>query len=77
MISTDVERLAVELLGLPSKSRAELAKRLIDSLDEDEPPELDDAAMETIQRRAREMAEGKVQGIPAEEAMRRARQRLR
>ena len=76
-MSTDMERLAVELLGLPAKSRAELAKRLIDSLDEAEPPELDAAAMETIERRAAELAEGKVQGIPAEEVMRRARERLR
>ncbi len=76
-MSTDVERFALDLLGLPSKSRAELAKRLIDSLDEDEPPELNDAMMETVERRAAEVVEGKVQGIPATEVMRRARERLR
>jgi putative addiction module component (TIGR02574 family) len=70
-MSTDLGRLAFELLGLPASSRAKLAKQLIASLDEVETPELDERALEIAERRARELAEGKVQGIPAEEVFRR------
>ena len=43
---------------------------------EDEIPDIDDVAVETAKRRAEELAEGKVPGIPAAEVMRRARERL-
>ena len=37
---------------------------------------VDDVAIETAKRRAEELAQGKIRGIPAEEVMRRARERL-
>ncbi len=76
-MATDMERLAIELLGLPASSRAKLATQLIASLDETESPAAQERWMEVAQRRAAEMAEGKVEGIPAEEVMRRARERLK
>lgn len=75
-MSTQLERLAVELLGLPASSRALLAKKLIESLDETETPDTEALWLELAQRRADEIREGKVQTIPAEEVMRRARERL-
>jgi hypothetical protein len=66
-MSTQLERLAVELLGLPASSRALLAKKLIESLDETETPDAEALWMEVAQRRAKELEEGVVQGIPAEE----------
>ena len=47
------------------------------SMKEDEIPDIDDVAVETAKRRAEELAEGKVPGIPAAEVMRRARERLK
>ena len=75
-MSIGLEQLALELLGLPGKSRARLAEQLLASLEEDEAPDVDDVAIETAKRRAEELAEGKVRGIPADEVMRRARGRL-
>ncbi len=76
-MSTQLERLALELLGLPASSRALLAKKLIESLDESESPDPEALWIEVAQRRAAELAEGKVQGIPAEEVLRCARERIR
>ncbi|MCD4727511.1 MAG: hypothetical protein K8R46_07615 [Pirellulales bacterium] len=42
-MSTQMERLAIELLGLPASSRALLAKQLLASLDENELPEIGDS----------------------------------
>ncbi|MGA2798991.1 MAG: addiction module protein [Thermoguttaceae bacterium] len=75
-MSTQLERLAVELLGLPASSRALLAKKLIESLDETETPDTEALWLEMSIRRAKELEEGVVQGIPAEEAMRHAKDRL-
>jgi putative addiction module component (TIGR02574 family) len=76
-MAVGLEQLALELLGLPAKSRARLAEQLISSLEEDEIPDVDDVAVETAKRRAKELAEGKVRGIPAEQVMSRARERLK
>jgi len=76
-MSTKLERLALELLGLPASSRAQLAKQLIASLDESESPDAEELWLEEAQRRAAEIAEGKVTCVPAEEVFRQARERLR
>ncbi len=75
-MSTQLERLAVELLGLPASSRALLAKKLIESLDESETPDAEALWMEVAKRRADEIREGTVKTIPAEAVMRHARVRL-
>jgi putative addiction module component (TIGR02574 family) len=66
-MSTKMERLALELLSLPASSRAELARRLIASLDEFESLDAEEPWLEEIKRRDAEIAEGKVQCIPAED----------
>ncbi len=75
-MSTQLERLAVELLGLPASSRALLAKKLIESLDETETPDTEALWLEIAKRRADEIKQGQVKTIPAEEVMRHARERL-
>jgi putative addiction module component (TIGR02574 family) len=75
-MSTQLERLAVELLGLPTSSRALLAKKLIESLDETETPDPLDAWIAVAQRRAKELEEGVVQGIPAEDVFRQLREEV-
>lgn len=75
---THLERLMLELLGLPKSTRAMLAERLMASLEETETsPEILEKWIAVAERRGKELAEGKVQGIPAEEVFRRARERLR
>jgi hypothetical protein len=67
-----------ELLNLPEAERARLAHRLIVSLDADLPRDegVDAAWLKEAQRRDGEIERGEVQPIPAEEAMRRAREAL-
>jgi putative addiction module component (TIGR02574 family) len=75
-MSTQMERLAIELLGLPASSRAVLAQQLIASLEEPEMPTVSDEWLKEIVRRDTEVLEGKVQCISAEDTLRRARERV-
>jgi putative addiction module component (TIGR02574 family) len=64
-------------LALPADDRAELAERLLLSLDEKHHSELDTAWIEIVERRIADMAEGRVLPIPGDEALRMIRQRQR
>jgi len=75
-MSTQMERLAIELLGLPTSSRALLANQLLASLGETEIPAISDVWLKEISRRDAEIAEGRVQCVPAEDVLRRARERV-
>lgn len=67
-----------ELLSLPQNERAQLAHRLIVSLDEDTHAEanVEAAWLEEVKKRDAEIERGEVQAIPYEEAMRDARDAL-
>jgi hypothetical protein len=65
-----MERLAIELLGLPPSAPALLAKQLLASLNEPETPEVSDQWLDEAKRRASELIDGHVQGVPAEEVFR-------
>ena len=78
----DFGDLKLEALRLPAEDRAELAHALIQSLDEDEAEEIDarlhkDLWMKEIERRCREIDEGKSQPIPADEVLAEIRTLLR
>ena len=64
-------------LALPQPKRAQLAKRLIDSLERVSQKEVDEAWAVEIARRVRGYEEGKVKPIPWKRALRQARARLR
>jgi putative addiction module component (TIGR02574 family) len=66
--------LLTQLLALPTGERARLAESLIASLDED--PEVEAAWAVEVERRVAELDAGAVEPVPAEEAFRRARERL-
>lgn len=68
-----------ELLNLPPTERAQLAHRLIVSLDENAQPDegVDAAWLEEIKRRDGEIDRGDAQAIPADQAMRRAAEALK
>ncbi|MDA1142947.1 MAG: addiction module protein [Planctomycetota bacterium] len=73
---SELHRLAEDLLSLPPPSRAYLADRLVDSIDQYAEPEIEAAWRSEVERRLEEYEEGKVEGISSEEVFRQARKRL-
>ena len=65
-----------EVLALPEEDRAFLGRQLIASLDDTVEPDAETQWNEVIDRRSREMAEGKVDARPEEEMLRDIRTRL-
>ena len=59
-------------LSLPPETRAALAERLLESLDDQDRSEIDAAWMEEAERRLRDYKDGKVRSIPADEVLRSA-----
>lgn len=76
-MSPKILDLTNEALQLPREARAFLAEKLLESLDMDEPFPLSPEWQEEISRRCKELDEGKVTLIPAEDVLREARERLR
>jgi putative addiction module component (TIGR02574 family) len=74
-MSVAAEKVA-EILALPEKDRAYLARELIASLDNETDPDAESQWREVIERRTREMREGRVQNLPVEDAVREIRERL-
>ncbi len=66
-----------EALHLPEDERAELAQKLLLSLDAPFENEIAEDWLVEAKRRARELEEGTVQPVPAEEVRRKARALLR
>ncbi|VFN07258.1 MAG: putative addiction module component, TIGR02574 family [Candidatus Kentron sp. G] len=68
------DKIAKEAMGLPVSLRAELADRLMESLDTEETDEIQSLwAREAIHRRD-EIRSGKIQPIPGEQVLAEARQ---
>ena len=67
-----LEQLTKEVMNLSLEERAELAQRLLVSLDEPPPSEIERLWMQEAERRLKKLREGKVQGIPSEDVFRRA-----
>ena len=72
---TQLEILEAEALKLTASDRARLAEHLIASLDED--TEIEEAWATEVERRIAEIDTGKVQMIPAAEAIAEARASLK
>jgi len=70
------EEIEHELLSLPRKERADIALRLIRSLDEGVEEDVDAYWKEELVRRSEEIASGKAKLIPAEEVFEKARKRF-
>ncbi|NCO34611.1 MAG: addiction module protein [Armatimonadetes bacterium] len=67
LTTTDIQEIAHELLSLPLESRAYLAERLVDSVDNYASPDIETAWHDTISRRIHEYEEGIARGVPSEE----------
>ncbi len=73
----NMKQIESEALGLSESDRAELAQKLILSLDTTNQGELDEAWLVEAKHRAQELDEGIVQPIPAEEVRKKAQALLR
>ena len=73
-MSTTALKFCVEALSLPRETRAEIAERLIASLEDKKSTDRAEKAWKTeIRRRRREIREGKTRLLPANEAMDKSR----
>jgi putative addiction module component (TIGR02574 family) len=64
-----------EALRLAPRSRAHLAERLLDSLDDLTEAEIEELWLDEAERREREWDAGEVEGIPADQVLRELRSR--
>ena len=69
-MSPKVQKVLHDAQRLPPKARADIGATLIRSLDIDDDPGVDEAWANEIERRIREVDEGKVKLIPWEQARR-------
>ena len=74
-MSAHVEHLTEQALELSESERAEIAYRLLRSLDEAKEEGVEEAWEEEIARRVEEVKNGTAKGIPAEEVFREIRAR--
>jgi len=75
-MSPDVEQIAEDLLKLPSSLRAKLAERLLESIEDFTTPDIEEAWKGEVTKRIKEYESGVVQGIPAKEVFKAAREKL-
>jgi len=72
-----LEEIASEVLGMSIESRAALAKRLLDSLDELSPDETERLWVAEAARRNRQLRDGTAGSTPSDEVFARLRARHR
>lgn len=71
-----VRALEKQVMDLPPRSRIRIAEKIIESVDDFTSKEIEAAWSEEIQRRVNDIESGKVKGIPAAQAMAKARRAL-
>jgi putative addiction module component (TIGR02574 family) len=71
-METKFDEVITAALQLSMEERAQLAARLLLSLDEPTGSEVEELWLEEAERRLNEFREGRVRGIPADEVFRRA-----
>ena len=76
-MATNIERVAEEAMKLPAESRAELADRLVESLDSEGIGRIDRLWLDEAKRRRDEVRSGRVQTISGEDARRRVRRAVK
>ena len=73
----DLQTIKREALGLAPESRAKLAHELLESLDTLSVEEIDELWLDEAERRLKDLDEGRVQLVPAEEVYRKAQALLK
>ena len=69
-MATNIERVAEQAMRLPPESRAELASRLVESLDAEEIGRIDRLWLDEAERRRDEVRTGRVKTIPGADVRR-------
>lgn len=77
MVTKGFEKLAKEARALNSREKAALARTLIEDLDSGADEKAEEIWIEEAQRRYEAYRAGSLEAVPGEEAMQRARDRLR
>jgi putative addiction module component (TIGR02574 family) len=68
-VSTTSKKICIEVLSLPRESRAEIAERILASLEEKADPNAEKRWKAVIRRRRQEIYSGKAKTRPAEAVM--------
>jgi putative addiction module component (TIGR02574 family) len=68
-MTTTAQKVCIEALSLPQESRAEIAERLLSSLDQKMDAGFERLWKQEIRRRRREIRQDKAKLVPADEAM--------
>lgn len=76
-MTTDFKELEKEVRALSSREKAALARTLIEDLDAISDPDAEQLWIEEAQRRYQAYKSGELEAVPGEDAMQRARQRLK
>ena len=76
-MSAQYENIKKQAQSLPTKQKAALARVLIEELDPVSDPEAEQLWIEEAQRRYDAYLKGEIEQIPGDEAMRKARERLK
>lgn len=74
---TDFKEIETSALKLDEKHRAELAKRLLISLEEKVDEDIEQAWIDEVNRRKAQIESGQVETIPAEKVLEKARNLLK
>ena len=75
-MSTSFEEIASDAMKLPPRDRVRLAQRLVSSIDDQMEVDVESLWAAEAERRLEELRTGKVQGIEATEAFRKAHETL-
>ena len=73
---TAVEKIYQDALALPPETRVALTERLVASLADDVPPEIQRAHIDEVRKRIAQVESGEVDLIPGDEALARVRNGL-
>jgi putative addiction module component (TIGR02574 family) len=76
-MATNIQRVAEQAMKLPAESRAELADRLVESLDSEEIGRIDRLWLDEAKRRRDEVRSGRVKTIAGEDARRTVRRAVK
>jgi len=76
-MTTSLDKIVEEAMGLPSESRAELADLLVQSLDLGALGHFERIWVDEARRRRDQVRAGEVETIPGESALRKVRESLR
>ena len=77
IMSSNLDQLTADAMKLPLRDRVQLAQRLVSTLDDEVESDTEALWFAEAERRLEELRSGKVQGIPAEDVFRNAREALK